>query len=244
MKTFTKKPKKALLHRASFAVLAVLCCAVIAQTEAVSQPASQPVSLPTSTGNKASFDAEQKAAKAQYASAVQACSSQLAPAQCKRQAGLDYKQAQHEIKLRREAGDVAKRQAKLDKSQAEKAQNTATAKQGIDVAGRPLERAPMTKPQPRQKSSTKPLSKQEAVKAPSANKSPMTKKETPKAQPTSPKKPLAAQPTPEQRRANVANFAKKETDLVARKTQAQVKQAKRAAKDAQRRAAGYVVDKP
>jgi hypothetical protein len=252
MKTFTKKQKKALLHRASFAVLAVLCCTVFAQTPAVSRPtsqltsqaASQPASLPTSTGNKTSFEAEQKAAQTQYASAVQFCDSKLAPAQCKRQAGLDYKQVQHDIKLRREAADVATKQAKHDKSQAEKAQNTATAKQGLDAAGKPLERAPLTKPHPQKKSPTQPLSKQEAAKKPAASKSPMAKKETPKAQPTAPKKPLVAQPTPEQRRANVAMFAKKETDIAARKAQAQSKQAKRAAKDAQRRQAGYAVDKP
>jgi hypothetical protein len=248
MKIFTKKPKKVLLHRASFAVLAVLCCTVFAQTQAVaqatSQPASQPMPLPTSADSKASFDTQQKAAKAQYASAVQACDSKLAPAQCKRQAGLDYKQAQHEIKLRREAADVATKQAKHDKSQADKAQNTATAKQGIDPSGKPLERAPLTKPHPPKKSPTKPLSKQETAKTPAASKSPMAKKETPKAKPTAPKKPLTAQPTPEQRRANVANFAKKETDIATRKAQAQSKQANRAAKDAQRRQAGYAVDKP
>jgi hypothetical protein len=42
----------------------------------------------------------------------------------------------------------------------------------------------------------------------------------------------------------VATFAKKETDIATRKAQAQSKQAKRAASDAQRRAAGYTVDKP
>ena len=42
----------------------------------------------------------------------------------------------------------------------------------------------------------------------------------------------------------MADFAKKEAEIAARKTQAKDKQAKRAAKDEARRAAGYTVDKP
>jgi hypothetical protein len=72
----------------------------------------------------------------------------------------------------------------------------------------------------------------------------MAKKTTPKAVTVAPKKPLAAQPTPEERRANVAAVAKKETDIAIRKTHVQSKQAKRAEKDAKRRAAGFEVDKP
>lgn len=229
--------QKALLHRASFAVLTVLCCALQAQTQAV---------LVAPTGDtKASLQAEEKAAKTQYASTVQACTSKLAPAQCQRQAGLDYKQAQHAIKLRREAADVANKQTKHDKTQVDKAQNTATAKQGIDAAtGKPLERAPLTKPRPPKNNTTQPLSKQQATKSNNAPKQPMAKKETPKTKSTAPKKPLTVQPTPEQRRANVAAVAKKEVEIATRKTQAHSKQTKRAAKDAQRRAAGYTVDKP
>ncbi len=222
--------KKTLLHRVSFAVLTVLCFAAHAQT--------------TPTQNN--FTAEEKAAKAQYAGAVRACASKLAPAQCQRQASLDYKQAQHAIKLRRDAADVANKQAKHDKSQADKARNAATAKQGVDAAGKPLVRAPLTKPHPPKNSVTQPLSKQQPAKSNTRPKPPMAKKETPKPKPTpsAPKKPLTAQPTPDQRRANVATFAKKEAEIATRKTQAQNKQAQRAAKDAQRRAAGFVVDKP
>lgn len=158
--------------------------------------------------------------------AVTACAQTLAPAQCTRQAGLVHKQALHGIKKRRDVLDTQTKQAKHAQHLAAKATSQAAAHSHAQAA---------------QAQGDKRLVKQQA---PKPDKAPMAKQQRPKntanadgkANPARSPKPLTVQPSAEQRRANVAKAAEKEKIILARKDQAKARQAKRAAKSANKAA--------
>jgi hypothetical protein len=218
--------QKALLHSLPFAILLALCFTTQAQV----------------SDTKASLLAQEQAAQSHYAQTLNACAKKIASAECSRQAQLDFKQTQHTLRLKREALDVQAKRDKLAKSAAEKADNVATAKQGIGADGKPLARTPLAKPSQKNKTAPAPLSKTSPPKA-AKPKAPMTQRGKP-AKGVHSGGSLTAQPTPEQRRDNVAKFASKEQLIALRKTQSAQKKSKRQAKDDARRAAGYTVDKP
>ncbi len=206
-------------------MLAVLCCAVRAQAG----------------DTLASLQIQDKQAQAAYAQTLQICAAKLAPAQCQRQAKLDFEQTQHRLKLKREAIELQNRRDKQSKLQAEKARNLATGQQGLGADGKPLAREPMSKPEPKQRTAPQPISQPGAVKLP-AVKEPMSQPiKRPKGEHSGT---LVAQPTPEQRRSNVAQFAGNEQAIAARKLSIEQKKAERLARDNARRAAGFAVDKP
>ncbi len=190
----------------------------------------------------AELSVEDKAVQAQYAQALKACAGKIAPAQCQRQAMLDFKQAQHAVKIKRDALDVQTKRDKQIKNATEKANNVATSKQGVSADGKPLERAPLSKKTLPTKNKTAPLSKQSPFK--NATKKERLAKQGKPAKGVHTSGSLGTQPTPDQRRDNVAEFAKKEQLIAARKAETAQKKNKRQAKDDARRAAGYAVDKP
>jgi hypothetical protein len=212
MKTFTKKSKKALLHSLPFAILLALCCMANAQT----------------LDSLASLKSEEQAAQAQYAQTMKACGEKLAPAQCQRQAGLDFKQAKHSVKIKRDALNLRNRQEK-------QAQHTSNAQANYSPA--------VPKQLPQTKSAHAPLSKPVAIKPDKSSKEKLSQKSKP------PKAvhrggSLSTQPTPAQRAANAAATSQHQALAVARQQTSVDKVNKRLAKDAARRAAGHTVDKP
>jgi hypothetical protein len=192
--------------------------------------------------NKASLQAQDKAAQTQYAQTLKACATKLAPAQCQRQAKLDFNTAKHAISVKRNSLDQQIKRDKQSKQNAETANNVATAKQGKAPDGSPLARPPLAKPAPKNKTTPAPMSKPSAVKNLAPKKSLSKKGAPPKGVHSGGA--LSAQPTPEQRRDNVAKFAANEQAVAARKNQVTQKQRKRQAKDDARRASGFRVDKP
>jgi hypothetical protein len=194
------------------------------------------------TESKASLQAQDSAAQTQYAQALKICATKLAPAQCQRQATLDFKTAKHDIALKRDALATQVKRDKYNKEALKKANNSASGKLGNAPDGSALARPPLVKQSPQKKSTPVAMSKQMPVK-PAAKKQPLAKKGAPP-KGVHPAGSLSRQPTPDQRRANLAKFAANEQAVAARQTQTSQKQSKRQTKDNARRAAGFVVDKP
>jgi hypothetical protein len=117
--------KKALLHTAPFAVSLVLCsvlCAISGGAAALPQPpkpsdasATFATSNTSNTSNTPAYappnTAHTKAdQKAKHNDDLAACSTRLAPAQCRREVGLAYRQNLHEQVLAKEARATQERQ--------------------------------------------------------------------------------------------------------------------------------------
>jgi hypothetical protein len=265
--------KKTLLHRASFAVLTALCCAAMSQTPT---PNTSESTAPSTTlqapkaDTKASLQAQEIAAKTQHSQTMQACAVQLAPAQCQRQARLDYKQADHVIKQKRDALDVQAKQSKHAQHLAQKAQANARANDSAAKnaaahvaassnkqlktpsqsnanananangngngnananAGTNVFRSPLVKQGRAKKSPDDPVNHAGNNAASGVgNTTSSGSNNIGKGAPPKRPKPISSQPSAEQRRANVAQAAQKESLITARKDKAQANRAKRQAK--------------
>lgn len=212
MKTFTKNTKKALLHSLPFAILLALCCMANAQT----------------LDTLASLKSDEQTAQSQYTQTMKTCGEKLAPAQCQRQAGLDFKQAKQAVKIKRDALNLRTRQEK-------QAQHVSNAQANYSPA--------VSKQSPQTKSAHAPLSKPVVIKPDKVHpKKLSSKSKPPKAVHRSGS--LSAQPTPTQRSSNAAARVNKQASAVERQQVSVDKVSKRLAKDAARRAAGHTVDKP
>ncbi len=175
-----------------------------------------------------SLKTDEQLAQTQYAETLKTCANKLAPAQCKRQAGLDFNQAKHAVKIKRDALSLRTRQEK-------QAQHVADMQSNHDPAVAKLTPTNTSRPE----RISKPVGAKKEKSSP--------EKLTPKSKP--PKmvhrnEHLSTQPMATQRSTHALDTARKQAHAAERQQATVTKANKRIAKDAARRAAGYTVDKP
>jgi hypothetical protein len=190
-----------------------------------------------------SLTVEETALQTQHTNTVNNCAAKLAAAQCRRQAGLDFNQAKHSLKLKHNARAAQFKRDKQAQQTAEKANHATINQAGEDGATKTLAREPLVKKNTQNSATLKSLSHQSMPKSVLSKKPPLAKQSRP-AKGAHRDGHLTAQPTPHARRNNQTAFASNAQAITSRQQHTENKKTKRLTKDEARRAAGYSVDKP